>query len=112
MKLTKALNQGRAIKLCLDCHTPLVVGSNILATRFARAEYICTACKYIRGGKTFAKNGMTIEKQLAHGMKIFRVKLLNQIESLSGRRGRPSNLLAELKLFLKDLNNSIKRYDK
>lgn len=109
MKLPKPLNLGRKIKLCLDCHSPLVVDSNITTSRLKRSEYICTSCKYIRAG-SFSKT-KTIDQQLAHGIKIHRVRVIKFITSLTGRVGRPPKLLAELRLHLRSINRSIKRHD-
>ena len=108
-KIPKPLNQDRAIKLCLDCHDPLKISSNITEARFKRSEYLCISCKYIRAG-SYSKV-KPINQQLAHGMKIYRVKLIKLIDSFTGRVGRPPNLINELKLHLRSINRSIKKHE-
>jgi hypothetical protein len=45
-------------------------------------------------------------------MKQHRVTLIKQIDSYKGKVGRPPKIVAELKLFLKKLNKTIKQHEK
>ena len=100
----------KKIRHCLGCHELLAIGKNITENYWANSDYKCKYCRTLQAGG-FCKS-LTINKQFAHGMKQHRVALLKQIDSYTGRVGRPPLLLAELKLFLKALNKSIKKHDK
>jgi len=100
----------KKIKHCLGCNELLVIGVNIVESRFNRSDYKCFLCRKVQMG-SFSKT-LPIAQQFAHGMKMHRVKLNKQINSLTGKVGRPPKLITELRLFLKQLNKTIKHHEK
>lgn len=82
---------------------------NITENYWSNSDYKCRYCRKLQAGGLL--KGISINLQIAHGMKQHRVTLIKQIDNFSGRVGRPPLLLGELKLFLKKLNKAIKQHD-